>query len=114
MNELKNLVDLENNLIHIRNLAKAAQPPFIPYPGVYHKDLLSLKALGEIVVLENDVKWINADRINRTTAVINATLKNQKLEYKFNPLSQFTAYMTKHPQISSHDMDQISLNLEPE
>jgi hypothetical protein len=105
-------VDGENDFMLIRNIYKTAIPPVIPYPGVYHKDLLSLKKLGEVIVIENDEKWINVDRINRTTSVIKSILKDQNMECKITPMDQFYDYMAQRPNIPSKDMDAISLNLE--
>jgi hypothetical protein len=114
LEDLKHLVDGENDFMLIRNMYKTASPPVIPYPGVYHKDLLSLKKLGEIVIIENDEKWINADRVNRTTTVVKAVLKDQNIECKISPMDQFYDYIVGHPNIPANDMDGISLNLEPE
>ena len=108
------MVDEEKNFVEIRNISKTTQTALIPYPGMYHHDLLGLSALGDVVFREKNIKWINADRINKTTAVINSVLQHQKIEYEFEVSSELSDYLSNYQNIPLKDIDRISLKLEPE
>ena len=94
MADLTSLVDEKRNFTEFRNISKSAIPPLVPYPTVYHRDLLSLQSLGDVLLKKGGIMWINVDRINRTGVVIKGVIDCKKAEYDFESDDSFINQLT--------------------
>ena len=110
--ELMKETSSELNYKKLRERVHAADPPLIPFPGVYLQDLVFLDA-GSKSFLDPDKKLINFQKHQTTARYIQEIMGYQNSVYALEPVPDIQEYLRTTKVIESED-EQYNRSLECE
>jgi len=112
LDELMKLTSREFNYKNLRSKVHAANPPLIPFPGVYLGDLVFLDT-GNQMHLNSDKSMINFQKFQKLASYILELQVYQQTAYNFAPVPEIQAFLRDVPVFDDDSAYNMSLVCEP-
>jgi len=112
LDELMKLTSRELNYKNLRTKVHAANPPVIPFPGVYLGDLVFLDT-GNAMHVNNDKSMINFQKFQKLASYILELMVYQQTPYSFAPVPEIQAFLRGVPVMDDDAAYGLSLICEP-
>ena len=113
LDELKSLVADKDDYQKLREKIKTLNPPLIPYPELYYKDLASHDKSGALVAERKGETWINVEKMVGVAFVIKGIQNYQKSRFHFEAVDEIQDHIKTYPRLTSKEADEASARLEP-
>ena len=112
LDELMKLTSRELNYKNLRSKVHGANPPLIPFPGVYLGDLVFLDT-GNAMHLNGDKNMVNFQKFQKLASYILELQVYQQTPYNFTPVPEIQAFMKDVPILDEEAAYAMSLICEP-
>lgn len=111
---MRELIASTKNFSRYREALHAAQPPCIPFLGVYLTDLTFIED-GIASVVKNNTELINFTKRTKTAEVIRDIQQYQNVPYTLTEVPELRDWILDNMQAASdvHEMYNKSLQIEP-
>jgi son of sevenless-like protein len=107
--QLKNLMSTEKNYLTYRNVVKLANPPCIPYLGVFLTDLVFIDEAPDVLQPSG---LINFDKWYKVAWVVREIRKFQVTHYSFRSCPEVLRTLIHLPALPENDIYSLSLKCE--
>eukprot|EP00026_Physarum_polycephalum_P004655 Phypoly_transcript_04677.p1 GENE.Phypoly_transcript_04677~~Phypoly_transcript_04677.p1 ORF type:complete len:679 (+),score=84.77 Phypoly_transcript_04677:169-2037(+) len=109
---LQELFNSESNHKNYRDVLQHAKPPYVPYLGLYSKDLFVVEEnLGPNVI--ESTSMLNFEKVRSVYAVLKAVKHLQTFTYAFPEVPALVKLMLEKPLLTEDEMDNKSREFEP-
>lgn len=112
LDELMRLTSRELNYKNLRSKVHGANPPLVPFPGVYLGDLVFLDT-GNSMVLNGDKNMINFQKFQKLASYILELQVYQQTPYNFAPVPEIQTFIKDVPILDDDSAYNMSLICEP-
>ena len=109
---MKTLISADFGYATLRNRIVLSSPPVMPLMPLYYSDLGFYESLGNLTNKDDEVLWINAEKMVGIANTIMALQKFQASTYIFQPVHEIQEHILKYPYLLPKEAEEIAVRLQ--